>query len=94
MNKFLDVIMPVGGGIGGGVVGVIENSNKIQILAVQSFGERMTETLVNITILLPTMIIGAMVGWAVKKMCDYFFNKYVRHEKSKKKINFRNKKLF
>jgi mannitol-specific phosphotransferase system IIBC component len=91
MSKFLDIIMPVGGGIGGGVVGVMEGSSKIQILAIQTIGERCIEMLLNIATLLPTMIIGAMVGWAVKKACDYFFNKYTKNGKSKKKIDFRSK---
>jgi len=91
MSKFLDIIMPVGGGIGGGVVGVMEGSNKIQILAIQTIGDRFIDMFVNILTLLPTMVIGAMVGWAVKKACDYLFNKYTKHGKTKKKIDFRAK---
>lgn len=91
MSKFLDIIMPVGGGIGGGVVGVMEGSDKIQILAIQTIGDRFIDMLINIATLLPTMVIGAMVGWAVKKTCDYFFNKYTKYGKAKKKIDFRSK---
>ena len=91
MSKFLDIIMPVGGGIGGGVVGVMEGSNKIQILAVETIGDRFIDMIINIATLLPTMIIGAMVGWAVKKTCDYLFNKYTKNGKNKKKTNLWNK---
>ena len=91
MNKFLDIIMPVGGGMGGGVVGVMEGSNKIQLLAIQTIEDKFIDMLINILTLLPTMIVGAMVGWMVKKMCDYFFNKCTKHGKTKKKIDFRSK---
>ena len=91
MNKFLDIMMPVGGGIGGGVVGVMEGSNKIQLLAIQTIEDKFIDMLINILTLLPTMVVGAIVGWIVKKTCDYFFNKYTKHGKTKKKIDFRPK---
>ena len=72
MNKFLDIMMPVGGGIGGGVVGVMEGSNKIQLLAIQTIEDKFIDMLINILTLLPTMVVGAIVGWIVKKTCDYF----------------------
>lgn len=92
MNKFLDIAMPIFGGVSGGVVAVNEQIT-LNVIQNESMFHKLVDAIASISVMIPAMIIGAMVGWATKKICDHLYEKYKNRKNGKHKNKIRNKRI-